>query len=96
MNQFISGLNMSFELDVQGFSHVSNTDFEQFHAAYVLLLCIIWGYLHSWGSGHGLGLRRIQHVMGALYAGCSECTVSRTRARPCLVSAPRFVFPLSR
>lgn len=36
MNQFISGLNMSFELDVQGFSHVSNTDFEQFHAAWPL------------------------------------------------------------
>lgn len=35
LDQFIAGLNMSFELDVQGFSHVSNSDFEQFHAAYV-------------------------------------------------------------
>ena len=32
MEQYLEGLNMSLQLDVQGFSHVDSTAFEQYHA----------------------------------------------------------------
>lgn len=32
MDQYLEGLNMSLQLDVQGFSHVSDTTFSQYHA----------------------------------------------------------------
>jgi hypothetical protein len=32
MSQYLDGLNMSFQLDVQGFSHVDNNAFAEYHA----------------------------------------------------------------
>ena len=35
MSQYLEGLNMSLQLDVQGFSHVDSAAFEQYHARWV-------------------------------------------------------------